>query len=277
MPTATINGATIWYKETGEGPSVIQFHGGGFSHLNFQYSTPLLAKHFRVIDFDLRGCGQSDRPLQRYDFDVWAEDAATLMDELGISRAHVHGTSMGGTIAIYFAANYRRRVDKLVLNACTARLDRSGRIHYQNAIDIVEHIGVNNHTLASYLARQALSREFLDAPGGEEAIDRTQEILAANVSPEVYKRFYRALLAADFRPLLRKINAPTLVIGGEHDMLTPWVVPNGSGMNDLAKNIRDARKHVIKGSNHTTLFENPEEHCRVASRFLRAPKRQRRR
>ena len=184
---------------------------------------------------------------------------------------------MGGTIAIYFAANYRRRVDKLVLNACTARLDRSGRIHYQNAIDIVEHIGVNNHTLASYLARQALSREFLDAPGGEEAIDRTQEILAANVSPEVYKRFYRALLAADFRPLLRKINAPTLVIGGEHDMLTPWVAPNGSGMNDLAKNIRDARKHVIKGSNHTTLFENPEEHCRVASRFLRAPKRQRRR
>ena len=277
MPTATINGATIWYKETGEGPSVIQFHGGGFSHLNFQYSTPLLAKHFRVIDFDLRGCGQFDRPLQRYDFDVWAEDAATLMDELGISRAHVHGTSMGGTIAIYFAANYRRRVDKLVLNACTARLDRSGRIHYQNAIDIVEHIGVNNHTLASYLARQALSREFLDAPGGEEAIDRTQEILAANVSPEVYKRFYRALLAADFRPLLRKINAPTLVIGGEHDMLTPWVAPNGSGMNDLAKNIRDARKHVIKGSNHTTLFENPEEHCRVASRFLRAPKRQRRR
>ena len=274
MPIANINGANIWYKETGEGPPIVQFHGGGYCHLNFQYATPLLAKHFRVIDFDLRGCGQSDRPLQHYDFDVWSSDAAALMDKLGISKAHVHGTSMGGTIAIHFAANYRRRVDKLVLNACTARLDRSGRIHYQNAIDIVEHIGVNNHTLASFLARQALSREFLDTPGADEAIDRTQEILAANVSPEIYKRFYRALLAADFRPQLRKINASTLVIGGEHDMITPWVAPNGSGMDDLAKNIRDARKHVIRGSNHTTLFENPEEHSKVVTRFLKARKRQ---
>ena len=101
-----------------------------------------------------------------------------------------------------------------------------------------------------------------------------RKILAANVSPEVYKRFYRALLAADFRPQLRKINASTLVIGGEHDMITPWVAPNGSGMDDLAKNIRDARKHVIRGSNHTTLFENPEEHSKVVTRFLKARKRQ---
>lgn len=276
MPTATINGATIWYKETGDGPPIVQLHGGGYCHLNFQHATPLLAKNFRVIDFDLRGCGQSDRPLQRYEFEVWSADVAALMDELGIKKAHIHGTSMGGTIAIHFAANYRQRVDKLVLNSCTARLDRSGQIHYQNAIDIVEHIGVNNHTLASYLARQALSREFLDAPGADEAIDRTQEILAANVSPEVYKRFYRALLAADFRPLLRRISAPTLVIGGEYDTLTPWIAPNGSGMEDLARNIKDARKHVIKGSNHTTLFENPEEHCRVVLRFLKAPRRRRR-
>lgn len=268
MPSANVNGANIWFEETGVGPPLVQIHGGGFSHLNFEQATPLLAPHFRVIDFDLRGYGQSDRPKQRYDFDIWAEDIAALMDRLELAKAHVHGTSLGGTLAIYFAANYADRVDKLVLNACTARLDRSGQIHYSNAIDIVESCGVDSLTLASYLARQALSREFLDNENGPAAIERVRQILSKNVSKDIYQQAYRAIISADFRPLLGRITAPTLVIGGGQDAMTPWDAPNGAGMGHLVAAISNARKHVIRGCNHTTLFENPEEHCRVMIAFL---------
>src|SRR5438105_15723910 len=106
---AEVNGASLWYRITGEGEPVVQLHGCGFGHHNFEPVTPSLAERFRVVDFDQRGFGLSDRLLQRYDMEVWADDAAGLMDVLGIERAHIHGTSMGGTIAIVFAGKYPER------------------------------------------------------------------------------------------------------------------------------------------------------------------------
>ena len=84
----------------------MQIHGAGFGHFNFATATPPLSEHFRVIDFDLRGYGQSEQPLQHYDMEVWADDIAGLMDTLSIPKAHIHGTSMGAMIAQQFAAKY---------------------------------------------------------------------------------------------------------------------------------------------------------------------------
>ena len=104
MPHARINGVRIWYQETGDGEPVIQIHGAGFGHFNFATATPVLSKSFRCVDFDMRGYGQSERPFQHYDMEVWADDVAGLMDHLGLRLAHIHGTSMGGMVAQQFAA-----------------------------------------------------------------------------------------------------------------------------------------------------------------------------
>ena len=72
MPDARVNGARIWYQETGEGDPVAQIHGAGFGHFNFAAATPILSKSFRCIDFDMRGYGQSKRPFQHYSMEVWA-------------------------------------------------------------------------------------------------------------------------------------------------------------------------------------------------------------
>src|ERR671914_1602567 len=71
---ARVNGVELWYEVAGEGEPVIQIHGAGFGHFNFAPATPELAKHFKVIDYDMRGYGQSDRPVQHYDMEVWADD-----------------------------------------------------------------------------------------------------------------------------------------------------------------------------------------------------------
>jgi len=60
---------------------------------------------FRCIDFDMRGYGQSERPSQRYDMEVWADDVAALMEHLELHSAHIHGTSMGGMVARQFASD----------------------------------------------------------------------------------------------------------------------------------------------------------------------------
>ena len=138
MAIAHVNGINIWYEENGAGDPVIQLHGSGFGHQNFAAATPRLAKHFRVIDFDLRGYGQSDQPIQHYDMEVWADDTAGLMDALSIAKAHIHGTSMGANIAQQFAAKYSDRVDRLILNCGAAKLDaasfHSSRTMYKSGI-----------------------------------------------------------------------------------------------------------------------------------------------
>jgi pimeloyl-ACP methyl ester carboxylesterase len=269
MAIAHVNGINIWYEENGAGDPVIQLHGSGFGHQNFAAATPRLAKHFRVIDFDLRGYGQSDQPIQHYDMEVWADDTAGLMDALSIAKAHIHGTSMGANIAQQFAAKYSDRVDRLILNCGAAKLDAAGILVRKNLIDIAETMGCGSRTLAEMIAFQALSRRFLDSEQGQGAVDAIQDILDRSNRVEIFKRACGAVIDMDLRPLLDKIVAPTLVIGGDQDIMTPWQPgPSGAGQEYLVRHIKGATKYVIKGAGHSTLVDAPEENCRVVIDFL---------
>lgn len=270
MAFAEVGGVRLWYETTGEGAPVVHIHGAGFGHFNFVTATPVASRYFRCIDFDLRGYGRSDRPLQHYDMEVWADDVAGLLDALGIERAHIHGTSMGGMIAQVFGAKYAGRTDRLVVNCSAAKLDHAGRLTFQTWIDLAEAYGCGGRPLAELIAVQALSRRFLDGPNGPAAIDMIQDILERSNRKEVYQRACRAMMEMDLRPFAARIAAPTLVIGGDEDIMTPWEVgPDGAGQTWLAENIPNAVKHVIRGSNHSTLFDNTEENLRVVVNFLR--------
>jgi 3-oxoadipate enol-lactonase len=269
MSFATINGVQLWYEEKGSGEPIVQIHGCGFGHYNFSTATPYLSDYFRVIDLDLRGYGQSDQPIQRYDMEVWADDIAGLMEYLGINKAHIHGTSMGGMVAQQFAAKYPEKVDRLVINCSAAKLDYAGKLTFRNWIDIAEHMGVGSRTLAELISMQALSRSFLDSENGESAVDMVQEILQNSNNKEVFKRACQAMIDMDLRPLLPKITAETLVIGGDEDIMTPWEVgPTGAGQQYIFENISNSTKYVIKGSNHSSLFDNAEENCSVVRDFF---------
>lgn len=269
MSIAQVNGINLWYEEKGSGEPVIQVHGCGFGHDNFSAATPILSEYFRIIDFDLRGYGKSDKPIQHYDMEVWADDIAGLMEYLKIEKAHIHGTSMGGMVAQQFAAKYPKKVNRLIINCSASKLDHAGRLTFKNWIDIAEQMGVGSRTLAELISMQALSRDFLDSENGEAAVDLVQEILEKSNSKEVFKRACQAMIDMDLRPLLPKIKAETLVIGGDVDIMTPWEVgPTGAGQQYIYENIPSATKYVIKGSNHSSLFDNTEENCEIVREFL---------
>ncbi len=269
--TADVNGARLWYDINGEGEAVVQIHGAGFGHFNFAPATPVLAEHFRVVDYDMRGYGRSDRPLQHYDMEVWADDLAGLMDALGIDEAHVHGTSMGGMIAIVFAAKYPARTTSVVINCAAAKLGMTGRLIFKNWIDIarLDPDGPGSRILAELIAWQALSKAFLETPDGVAAIDTIQQILRDSNTTEVFTAACEAMREMDLRPWLPRITSPALVLGGDEDIMTPWDQgPGGAGQEAIHQGIAHAEKHVVRGSNHSTIFDNTDEHVRVVLDFF---------
>jgi len=267
-----VNGVSLWHQVSGDGEPVVQIHGAGFGHFNFDPATPELSKQFKVIDFDMRGYGQSDRPLQHYDMEVWADDVAGLLDALGIDRAHVHGTSMGGMIAIVFAGKYPERTTSVVINCAAAKLGTTGRLIFKNWIDIarLDPDGPGSRILAELIAWQALSKTFLETPDGVAAIDTIQQILRDSNRLEVFTAACQAMCDMDLRPWLPKITSPALVLGGDEDLMTPWDQgPGGVGQEGIYREIAGAEKHVVRGSGHSTVFDNTEEHNRVVIDFFR--------
>ena len=129
---------------------------------------------------------------------------------------------------------------------------------------------MGSRTLAELIAMQALSRRFLDTSEGRRAVDMIQQILQDSNRVDIFKLACQAMIDMDLRPLLPKITAPTLIIGGDEDMMTPWQQGgSGAGQSYLVEHIRGAKKHVIKGSSHSTLFDGAEENCRVVMAFLK--------
>ena len=270
--TIEVNGIELWHRISGEGEPVAQIHGAGFGHFNFDPATPELSKHFKVIDYDMRGYGQSDRPLQHYDMEVWADDLAGLLDALELDEAHVHGTSMGGMIAIAFAGKYPERTTSVVINCAAAKLGVTGRLIFKNWIDIarLDPDGPGSRLLAELITWQALSKRFLEEQNAEELSDLIQQILRDSNRIEVFTAACQAMCDMDLTSWLPKITSPALVLGGDEDLMTPWDQgPGGAGQEAIFQGIPNAEKHVVKGSNHSTVFDGTEEHNRVVIDFFK--------
>jgi 3-oxoadipate enol-lactonase len=266
-----VRGVELWYRLSGEGEPVVQIHGAGFGHFNFDPATPELSKHFRVVDYDMRGYGQSDRPDQDYDMEVWADDLAGLMDALEIGQAHVHGTSMGGMIAIVFAGKYPDRTRSVVINCAAAKLGASGRLIFKNWIDIarLDPAGPGSRVLAELITWQALSKRFLDEQDDVALADTIQQILRDSNRIEVFTAACQAMCDMDLRPWLPRITSPALVLGGDEDIMTPWDQgPDGAGQQAIADAIPGAETYVVRGANHSTIFDSTAEHNRVVIDFF---------
>src|SRR3712207_5655528 len=174
-----VNGVNLWHRITGDGEPVVQIHGAGFGHFNCDPATPVLSQHFKVIDYDQRGYGQSDKPSQHYDMEVWADDVAGVLDALGHDSAHIHGTSMGGMVAQVFAGKYPERTISVVINCSAAKLGRTGQLIFKNWIDIarLDRTGPGSRILAELIAWQAVSKAYLESEEGQGIVDHCQQIL----------------------------------------------------------------------------------------------------
>src|SRR5271166_1618926 len=128
MERARINGVEIAYELRGAGDPIVMIHGAQGDQSMFAGMAAEFAKSYRVLTFDQRGSGLSEKPDMPYSIAMLADDTAALMDHLAIASAHIIGVSMGGMIAQEFALRHPHKVRSLVLGCTTPGGPKAHRI-----------------------------------------------------------------------------------------------------------------------------------------------------
>ena len=253
MPKAKVNEVNIDYAVHGQGEPLVLIQGLGGSRSGWIFQTRAFGKYYRVITFDNRGVGKSDKPSGSYTVRTMADDTIALLDYLGVDKTHVLGISLGGMIAQEIAINYPERVRKLIL-ACTAA--ETGATDE----NIIRAMGLGDGS------SQAEGRDLRGADMGKimsalTSLSYNRRLFKVLFVPlaKIYLRFgevkgisgqLEAAAAYSTLDRLHQIKAPTLVIVGTGDKLMPV---HSSEM--LANRIPGARLIKVEGGSHAFFME----------------------
>lgn len=261
MPLVKVNGVNLNYEIHGEGVDPVVLIGGLGSQLqSWATQIPIYSKHFKIVVFDNRGSGKSDKPDEGYTTSDMADDTAGLMDALGIESAHVVGKSMGGMIGQWLAINHPERVRKLVMGCSSASRDEVGNEILRMGREIATKLGTKAVWLmALYLG---YTREYI-----EENIGNIKEVMSSvPENPEALKGYLGQSFACESHntvDMLSNISSPTLVMLGETDLIAS---PKRSMV--LAELIPDAELKVFRGVGHGFWRERQQEVDELVLEFL---------
>jgi pimeloyl-ACP methyl ester carboxylesterase len=247
----------IKWESVGEGSPLLLIQGLGYGRWGWEPIVPGLAARHRVVSFDNRGIGESDKPEGPYTAAEMAGDALQVLDEAGIDRAHVLGASLGGMIAQELAVAAPERVDRLVL-CCTTPGGPS-------TVPMPE-VTVQLFAEAQTLAPEVALRRFVENALGEDPpAGLVDELFARRVANPPDPAGWQAQAAAGigFQGVEGEIAAPTLVLGGTADN-----VVDHRNAEVLATRIPGARVELLGGAGHLFFWEQPDESVRIINEFL---------
>lgn len=264
MPTVSLRtGIEMRYERSGAGDPLVLVMGTTGSIGLWHSVTASFAEGYDVIAFDNRGLGGSERGTGEMTVAGLAEDTAALLDALEVQRAHVVGWSLGSAIGQELALRHPDRVGLLVLYGTWGRVDG-----FQRAVlSALRHPWTTRDMDDAFTALgMAFSPQLLDSPDFSTMLERfaplfpqTEEQVAATVEQ------WDADLAHDTLDRLEQIVAPTLVVVGEQDLLTPpWQ------SEEVARRIPGARFEHLDGpgSSHALHLERTEEWLGLIAGFL---------
>ncbi|MFT7686586.1 MAG: 3-oxoadipate enol-lactonase [Candidatus Azotimanducaceae bacterium] len=225
MPFIKTEKIALYYEVAGDGAPVLYLSGSGadLRTKNRVLDGPL-PNSMKVISYDQRGLGQSDKPAGPYTMSQYADDAANLLDELEFDRVHVIGVSFGGMVAQHFALRHADRIDRLVL-CCTSAGGESMSYPFHKLpvdIDPIERL----KTMMGISDLRCNEQWQIDNPDKVQAmIKYTQNNQIADHETSEYKRGANLQLLAraehDLCDSLGKINMPTLICAGKYDGIAP--------------------------------------------------------
>lgn len=249
MPFQTANGVNLYYELHGpeDGEVLVLSNGILMSTASWPAQLSVLARRFRVLLYDMRGMWQSEHPAGPYSMEIHADDLAGLLTSLSIDKAHIAGISYGAEVSMAFALRYPEMVCSLILSSAVSHID------------------------APMLERVRAWDEAAQAADADRLFDVTAPL---NFSPawmaahtallEAARKRYHVLDFAAFARLmdsferidltsqLPAINAPTLVMVGELDLLKPR-----SYAEIIAQAIPGAELAVLPDAGHAANWEQP--------------------
>lgn len=202
-----------------------------------------------LLTYDCRGHGRSDKPPGPYTIDLFADDLSDLLDAVGWKNATVAGASMGGSVALGFAAKYPSRVSALGLFDTTAWYGSNAPSSWEERAVKAKKEGLQG------LVGFQKTRWFGDA-FREQNADIVEASVATFLNNDVaaYAETCRMLGNFDLRSSLNHIAVPTAVAVGEEDYATPPEMAE-----NLRAGINNSTLTIIKGGRHLTPLERPDE------------------
>jgi pimeloyl-ACP methyl ester carboxylesterase len=267
VPKAKVGDIQLYYEEHGQGEPLLLVMGLGASTLSWSGQIPAFEREFRVIAFDNRGAGRSDKPAAPYSIALFADDATGLLDALGIDSAHVYGQSMGGFIAQELALRHPQRVRTLVLGSTSC----GGREAVAGSPEYVALFGLMNTLTPREAAERHLyllySDEFI-ACHHDALIERYLREAELRPPLDAFGRQVQAAIQHDTFDRLPDIRCPTLVISGANDKAVPE-----DNSSILAERIPGAELVVLAGTGHGYLVEKAAESNAIVLEFLRRHRR----
>jgi pimeloyl-ACP methyl ester carboxylesterase len=248
----------IAWEERGKGAPLLLIQGLGYGRWSWDPVVPALAERYRVLWFDNRGIGDSDKPEGPYTAKLMSADALQVLDEAGVDRAHILGVSLGGMIAQELAAGTPDRVDKLIL-CCTT----PGGAATVPMPEVTVQLFEEAKTLAPEVALRRFVENALATDASAELIQELYDRRIAN-PPDPAGWQAQADAGRTFEGVDGAIAAPTLIVTGTEDNV---VDPHNSDV--LAERIPGAEVQRIDNAGHLFFWEQPDAFVRIISEFLR--------
>jgi len=250
----------IAYQVTGDGPVDLLWAPGTVSHLDLDWDSPVksqfikrLSTFCRLIRFDKRGTGLSDRPIKMATLEQRTDDIRTVMDAVGSPQATVMGMSEGASMACLFAATYPERTRSLIVWGGQARWVKTDDYPWGSTPE-------EYALLIEKVQKDWPSTDYILGPGagfGKDIdpaeLDWVMRYCRAAGSPSAVAAYERMNTEIDIRPILQTIRVPTLVMNRRNDP-----VAHLEAARDLADRIPGARFVEFPGATHSMYFIEPE-------------------
>jgi len=258
--TLDVDGSVMAYLDGGSGEAVVMLHGFGGDKDNFVPFAGAMKRNHRIVIPDLFAFGESSLPLRaERNLSYESQRLAALLDALRIEKAHLVGCSMGGQLALYFAAHFSERTRSLGLispsglwEAPQTELMEQIRRTGENPL-VVRSVGDLKRSIAvGMMHPPKLPHSFLK----EIAKPRI-----ANADTE--DRLFQMLLDNPVDTLLEQIDVPVLIVFGEHDR-----VIDPATAEYMQKRLGDSEAAVIPDAAHVAMYERPRETARRYEAFL---------
>jgi pimeloyl-ACP methyl ester carboxylesterase len=269
VPYAEIDdGVRLYYELTGpaDAPVILQFGGGLFGRHNFGLVNDGFRERFRLLSFDARGYGASDHPREQYTIEGWADDGAKLLDATGHESVFVHGTSMGGMIAIAFTAKYPEHVIAACADVAFAKPDLYRRTVFRVWRRMAESMPWDE--FSDHVTTQAVGARFMESPEGENIFELVREIVGLN-DPYTVRHACLAMETMDLSPLVPAISRPLLMTNGTYDVLCPPdLAPSGLGARKMAEMNEHITLVEFPDIGHADLVECPQDAIRIVTDFF---------
>lgn len=261
MPKVKLTDIAMYYETQGQGEPIVFLAGFSCDHTMWAEVTPHLAGH-QVILVDNRGVGQTDAPAEAYSIEQMAKDTVLLCDHLGVQQAHFVGNSMGGFLVQQISYQYPERVKTATISNSATSAHVSFQIYLQAQLEMIK-AETPLATLIKAACSWVYSHRFLSQG---DTLNKLIQMGIDNPYPFTisgYEGQLAALNQFDSSQWVDKIAAPTLVVGGNQDL-----VFNEKVVQQLSQLIPQASYYGFKECGHLPPIEYPEQFASILSEFI---------